>query len=47
MSDEREYITGYEFAQWLVPSIVVVIGAVAFFFYISAALAIGVGASIP
>ncbi len=47
MSDEREYTTGYEFAQWLVPSIFVVVGAVAFFFYISAAPAIGVGAPIP
>jgi hypothetical protein len=40
MSDERTHVTPFEFARWLVPSLLVLLGVVCFFIYASAAPAI-------
>ncbi len=41
MSDEREYVTFFEFTRWLLPSAVVVLGVVLFFLYADLAVAVG------
>jgi len=41
MSEEREYITLFELARWLLPSAVVALGLVLYFLYADAAVAVG------
>lgn len=40
MTDERTHVTLFEFARWLVPTLVVLLGVVLFFLYANAAPAI-------
>lgn len=41
MSEERDYVTPFEFARWIVPSLLVLVGVVFFFLYHDAAPAMG------
>jgi hypothetical protein len=47
MSDEREYVTLFEFTRWLLPSAVVVLGVVLYFMYPEMAAAVGAVAGTP
>jgi len=40
MSDERDYVTLFELARWLLPSAVVALGVVLFFLNAGAAVAV-------
>ena len=47
MSDEREYVTLFEFTRWLLPSAVVVLGVVLYFMYPEMAAAVGAVVGTP
>jgi|GEM_PF-4596184 len=47
MSDEREYVTLFEFTRWLLPSAVVILGVVLYFMYPEMAAAVGAVVGAP
>jgi hypothetical protein len=47
MSDEREYVTLFEFTRWLLPSAVVLLGVVLYFLYPEMAAAVGASLGTP
>ncbi|HEU4570102.1 MAG TPA: hypothetical protein VFS07_05975 [Gemmatimonadales bacterium] len=47
MSEERAYVTLFELARWLLPTLLVVLGVVLFFVYHGAAPALGGGPLTP
>jgi hypothetical protein len=47
MSDEREYVTLFEFTRWLLPSAAVILGVVLYFLYPEMAAAVGTTVGAP
>ncbi|HEX7917813.1 MAG TPA: hypothetical protein VF454_00340 [Gemmatimonadales bacterium] len=47
MSDERQHATLFELLRWGLPTVLVLLGVIAYFIYVDAAPAIGAGAPLP
>jgi len=47
MSDERQHATFFELLRWALPTLLVLLGVIAYFIYVDAAPAIGAGLPTP